>query len=226
VPLSWGCGSSGGDLGPAQVEQRTSLSDAAQVSELLGFSLEQVMPAGVRVATLTWNESRSGIDSSPASSTTELRWSLALPEPGSEQFRIEQVDVECDRTRFVTNLDSLCEDRLEASLLLHLESADGALAEEVPVTFDAHSPSDVSWLNTQLDFPQFAGSLAISASVGVPNSLRLGVLGSVTDGDFKGSLVSDVVTKSEQVGGGTLSDFAVVTVAEWGNSPAAPAAQK
>jgi hypothetical protein len=43
APLSWACSD---DLGPAVVEQRSPLSDETQVSELLGFSLKQVLPQG------------------------------------------------------------------------------------------------------------------------------------------------------------------------------------
>jgi hypothetical protein len=176
------------------------------------------MPSGVHAATLTWNENRSGIDFSPTMAVTPLRWSLALPERGSEWFRIEQVEVDCDRMRFITNVDSLCEDRLEAGLLMHLESADGALAEDIPVSFEAQSANDVSWLNRQLDVGQFAGGFSISASAGDPSSLRLGVFAGVSDGDLSGALIGDIVTERSNKGGATLTQGAVVTVAEWRDS--------
>src|SRR5262249_10093377 len=148
LPLALACGA---DPGPAVTEQRHPLADAAQTSELLGFSLQEVMPTGAHVASLTWQENKPGIEFSPAQVSTELRWSLELPAAPS----IDEIDVECDRERFITNLDSLCEDRLEASLLLHLESADGALSEDIPVTLEAQSLSDVHWNNRELDFADF-----------------------------------------------------------------------
>jgi hypothetical protein len=173
------------------------------------------MPAGTRVATLTWQEGRSGIDFSPAMATTPLRWSLALPERGSPDFRIEQVDPECDSMRFISNDPRPCADRLEAALLLHLASDDGALAEDIPVTFGARSPSDIEWSNRHLEFEQFAGSFTISASEGEPASLRLGVFASITEGEVEGALIGDVILDRSTKGGGELTQGAVVTVARW-----------
>jgi hypothetical protein len=209
------------DPGPRS-EERTPLNDETEASALLGFSLEQVLPVGAQAATLTWNEGRSGIAFSPASATAALRWSLELPARGSEAFRIDDVNVECDRERFVTNDDSLCADQLEAALLLHLESDDGALAEVLPVTFIAQAPNAIQWSNLDIDVSQLAGNFSITASEGDPSSLRLAVLGSIVDGEATGSLVSDVILERTRTGGGENTLGAIVTVAEWRATPASP----
>jgi len=213
APLALACGSG---PGPARVEARTPLADETQVSELLGFSLQQALPPGEHVSSLTWNASRDPIEFSPSETSTVLRWSLRLPE--GEPPSIEQVDVECDRERFITNVEALCADRLDAKLRMHLESDDGALSEDIPVSFSARAPGDADWQNNELDFAGFAGNFTFSTSGGLPASLRLGLFGNVVDGELQGSLVGDVLTDVKLFDGGYSKGGAVVNVAQWGDT--------
>jgi hypothetical protein len=211
TPLALACNSS---PGPARTERRHPLADEAQTSSLLGFSLSDVLPTGSHTSTLSWKEHESGIEFSPAQSTTELRWSLNLPT--SEPLRVEEIEVECDRERFVTNLDLLCEDRLEAGLVMHLESTDGALSEDIAVTFTAQTPTESHWDNGELDFGSFAGSFAISAHQGNPDTLRLGLFADAVGDEFTGALYGDIELSRERLSGGSSVESAVVTVAQWG----------
>lgn len=212
VPLALACS----DPGPSVAETHRSLADETQVSGLLGFSLQQVLPSGEHVSPLTWNANRDGIEFSPSEARTFLRWSLRLPE--TEPASIEQVDVECDRSRFFTNVEALCADRLQAKLRMHLESDDGALSEDLPVDFQARAPGDADWQNSELDFAGFSGSFSYSASGGVPDSLRLGLFGRVVDGELQGSLVGDLLLEVEHFKGGYSGQGTVVNVAQWGDA--------
>jgi hypothetical protein len=111
---------------------------------------------------------------------------------------------------------------------LHLETDDGALAEDFPVKLDAQSAAEVNWLNNELDFARFAGSFDISASAGDPASLRLGVFAGFSEGELRGSLIADIVTERTKKDDATLTQGAVVTVAQWRGAPAGsnPAAQR
>lgn len=220
VPLALACRF---EPGPSVDETHSPLADERQVSELLGFSLEQALPSGEHVSPLTWNANRDGIEFSPSESTTLLRWSLRLPE--AEPPSIEQVEVECDRSRFITDVDALCADRLQAKLRMHLESDDGALSEDLPVNFQARAPGDADWVNSELDFAGFAGSFTYSASGGVPASLRLGLFGRVVDGELQGSLVGDMLTRVEHFNGGYTGGGPVVNVAEWADRAASATQQ-
>jgi hypothetical protein len=231
IPMAWGCSTDPdrpGTVEPrvdARAELRVPLADETTVSSLLGFSLEQVLPVGVHAAELTWNEGDWGISFTPTATTASLAWSLELPERGSEAFRIDEVDVECDPERFHTNDESLCADQLEAALLLHLDSDDGALAETLPVTFIAQSPNAVEWHNLDLDLDTLAGTFSITASAGDPTTLRVGLVASITDGNLSGSLIGEVVLEHTVIsdGNGEITNSGLVLVAQWLDAPPAAA---
>jgi hypothetical protein len=200
--------------GPAITEDRQAMNSATETSDLLGFALEQALPEETGAATLTWEETPDGVYFVPSESSTRLEWTLGLPDRTSELYRIEEVDVHCDRERVVTNTNT-CEDRLEAMLILHLETEDGALAEEIPVELEAFSPDEAYWKHADLDFENFAGSFEMSANVGEPGSLRLGVFGTITDGAVEGSLLGDLIVERDKRGSSESAGGMVFTIARW-----------
>lgn len=205
---------------PALTEKRRALASEDEVSELLGLSLRQALGDRAGVTQLTWGENREGLEFSPNASTTELRWALTVPEPGSKGFRIDQVAVECDAHVLATN-PHLCDDRLEASLLLHLETGDGALAGDLRVVSRVYAPDDVSWLNSDVNIGAMAGSFGIVVRDAEMGSLRLSVSGRLTPGGSAGVLLGDVVTMQRGMDMMDMmmswpSDGPMVTVAEWG----------
>jgi hypothetical protein len=221
--LGWGswllaiaCGGS-----PEVNEQRQALASEDEVSELLGFSLSEALASNAGVTQLTWSENRAGVEFSPNASTTELRWALKVPEASSEAFRIEQVSVEC-RHPFVTNTRR-CDNRLEAALLLHLETSDGALAGDVPVGSRVYAPGEVSWSNGNVNIAAVAGSFAIVMQKGEMGSLHLTASGRLTPDGSAGALMGDVVTMQPASDMMDMMDMmmssseeTIVTVAEWG----------
>jgi hypothetical protein len=221
--LGWGswllaiaCGGS-----PEVNEQRQALASEDEVSELLGFSLSEALASNAGVTQLTWSENRAGVEFSPNASTTELRWALRVPEASSEAFRIEQVSAEC-RHPFVTNTRR-CDNRLEAALLLHLETSDGALAGDVPVGSRVYAPGEVSWSNGNVNIAAVAGSFAIVMQKGEMGSLHLTASGRLTPDGSAGALMGDVVTMQPASDMMDMMDMmmssseeTIVTVAEWG----------
>jgi hypothetical protein len=212
--------------GPPEVtEQRQALASEDEVSELLGFSLSQALGSNAAVTQLTWSENSAGVEFSPNASTTELRWALKVPEISSEAFRIEKVSVEC-RHPFVTNTRR-CDNRLEAALLLHLETSDGALAGDVPVGSRVYAPDDVSWTNGNVNIAAVARSFAIVMQKAEMGSLRLTASGRLTPAGSEGKLMGDVVTMqpaSDMMDMMMMSssEETMVTVAEWGPAAETP----
>lgn len=202
------------ERGPALVEHRHTLSSASAKSELLGFSLADVVPRRAFSAKLTWNPATPALHFAPSASVTHVHWSFELPAPGSELFRIDEVNVECDRSRFVTNT-VICDDYLDATLILHVVTDDGALSESIPVDFKARSLADTTWQQPNLDTSHFTGSFTISAHAGKRDSLRLGGYGSVSQNSADGELLGDLVVEQKQDGTEGTSAGAVVTVAKW-----------
>ncbi|HVZ33701.1 MAG TPA: hypothetical protein VG963_14820, partial [Polyangiaceae bacterium] len=193
--LGWGaclfavaCGASP----PGLTEQRQALASEDEVSELLGFSLRDALGGSAGVTQLTWSESGEGVEFSPNASTTELRWALTVPEVGNKAFRIDQVSVECDPD-LVAMKTQRCANRLEAALLFHLETSDGALAGEVPVVSTVYAPDQVSWVNANMNIAAVAGSFAIAMQKGDMDSLYLTLSGRFTPGGSTGNLLGTVV---------------------------------
>jgi hypothetical protein len=199
---------------PAVTEERRAMSLASESSDLLGFALEDALPDETASAILAWGQPPDGVEFTPSESSTRLEWTLELPNQTSELYRIEEVDVHCDKERVFTNTN-MCDDRLEATLILRLETEDGALAEEVPVEFEAFSPSEAYWKHTDVSFEDFAGSFEISANVGEPGSLQLGLFGTITDRAAEGSLLGDLITEQKKTGRIETAGGVVFTVAQW-----------
>jgi len=204
--LLGGCASSDG-FAPARTEHRSALSES-QVSELLGFSLAEGISGTWHATELDWNEPpRDGdVTFSPASARTNLLWKFEVPPPDSPHYRIEEVDVRCDRDRINTNT-RICDDHLEATLILRLKTEDGALAERIPVHFKMYEPGYAAWAASDV---QFSGSLNVA-----PPSVRVGVFGSIDEHGAKGSLIGDLVTEREREERSETTAGFVFTLAQW-----------
>jgi hypothetical protein len=177
------------------------------VSAELGFSLSQVLPAGEFSGTLNWEQGAEGIDFVPSLSQTKARWRLNLPTALS----IQEVVVSCDRSRFVTNTRR-CDSRLEANLVLHIETDDGAFREDFPVDLTAYDISQVVFQHRNVDFANINGSFALSAAGPYASTVALDIIGNagvaqVAEGTIYGSVVTDQ-SHSSQAG-------RVFTVARW-----------
>lgn len=169
-------------------EKRRELGSWSEPSPLLGFSLADVLPDELYTSELVWNEPTADVKFSPASSRTVLRWCLAVPDPQTELGSIQEVDVRCPSGRAGA---SQCEDRLEATLLLRLKSEDGALDDDLPVTFAARSTREASFSAPDLTFRDFAGSFVISNTGRPDETLRFGLFGSLDAQSASGSLLAD-----------------------------------
>lgn len=190
------CGSAD-PLGPSRTESVHPLSSPAEVSGL-GFSLGQALPKQGYRGTLTWGTQPQGVTFSPAATKTSVTWSLALPEAGSVPANMEEVDVHCDRSRFVTNTN-LCSSYLQATLILNLSTGDGALSGQLPVVFQAYSPNNTSWSDATVDLSEFTGTFRIAASVGEPSTLRVEADGSVQGNESDGSLIGSLVLGQQKI---------------------------
>jgi hypothetical protein len=178
---------------------------------LLGFSLADALPDGLYVSDFYWNDRGGDLKFSPSSSQTRLHWCLAVPDA---EARIEEVNVICDRDRVVTNTRQ-CDNRLEAALLLRMRTDDGALAEDLPVTFTAFSTDLAGFAASNLAFTDFQGSFVISNVGPGGATLRLGAFGDIDERQAGGSLFADWVTSSGSDENARIESGAVYTVANW-----------
>jgi hypothetical protein len=201
LPLTFGC-TADDDESKITVQRRDLAWD--ERSPLLGFSLAEALPDELYVSDLFWNDRSGDLKFSPSSSQTRLRWCLAVPDADS---RIEEVKISCDHVETDTRA---CDNRLEAGLLLRLRSEDGALAEDLPVTFTAFDTDLAGFAAPDLAFTDFHGSFVISNVGSGDRTLRLGAFGDIDDRQASGSLFADWVTA-----GGAAGGDAVYTVANW-----------
>jgi hypothetical protein len=172
-------------------EERRQLDSPEEVSAELGFSLSQALPAGKFSGTLSWEQPPEGIRFVPSHTQTKVRWDLSLPVLPS----IHEVVVSCDRTRFVTNT-RICDSRLEAELVLHIETDDGAFREHLPGVLTAYDASQVVFKHMNVDLANINGNFAISAAGSHANTLALDIIGSAgvaqaAEGTIYGSVVTD-----------------------------------
>ena len=199
--------SCGGAEEPAITEERRPLQSIEDVSTELGFSLSQVLPAGEFSGTLSWEQVPDGIHFVPSHPQTTVRWGLKLPVAPI----LHEVLVSCDRTRFVTNT-RMCDSRLEAQLVLRIETDDGAFQDNLPVDVTAYDLSQVVFKNMNVELANINGSFAVSAGGAYANTLALDIIGSagiaqVAEGTIYGSVVTDQ-SHNSQTG-------QVFTVARW-----------
>jgi hypothetical protein len=199
----------GGAEEPAITEERRPLHSVEDVSAELGFSLSQVLPAGEFSGTLSWEQAPEGegIHFVPSRSQTKVRWGLNLPVAPS----IQEVVVSCDRSRFVTNTRR-CDSRLEAKLVLHIETDDGAFQENLPVDLTAYDISYVVFKHMRVSLANINGSFELSAAGAYANTVALDIIGNagvaqIAEGIIYGSVVTDQ-DHSSQTG-------RVFTVAKW-----------
>jgi hypothetical protein len=206
--LSLGCSSEsdGGSTGVS--ETRSVLESWNAVSPLLGFSLDAALPDELYSADLVWNERSDDVKFSPSGSRTRLTWCLAV----YDDTQIEEVDVRCEGADAQTNT-TRCDDRIEARLLLRLRSEDGALDDDLPVTYTALSTESASFSAPELAFAAFEGDFVITSTGPDGEALRLGAFGSIDLRQASGSLLAEWETS-----GASETPGAVYTVANWASA--------
>jgi hypothetical protein len=203
-------------------EERRALGSETEVSALLGFALTDALPArDAYSATLDWGAAPEHVEFSPSQTSTRVSWSFAMPPRDFELWRIDEVDVQCDSG--VSTNTRTCDDYLETVLTLRIQSEDGALWEELPVTFQALSPEQRFWKNTDLGVDGFQGTFRIENG---PEALdvRIAALGSVSAEGADGELVGNVLLEREQGEHSGKTSGMVFYVARWaaGQRAAAP----
>lgn len=206
--LALGCSSESDGDAPPYSEARRELESWDAVSPLLGFSLDAALPDELYTADLVWNERSDDVKFSPSGSRTRLTWCLAV----YDETRIHEVDVRCQGADAFPNT-TRCDDRIEASLLLRLRSEDGALDDDLPVTYTALSTESASFRAAELGFAAFNGSFVITSTGPAGETLHLGAFGSIDRRQASGSLLAEWDTNraSETPG-------AVYTVANWASA--------
>ena len=208
---------SGVDPEPSMREERRELTSEVEVSELLGFALVDALAREhVYSGNLTWSAAPERVAFSPSSSGTQVTWSFVMPRD-SEQWPIQEVNVHCDRERVATNTRQ-CADRLETILTLRLRSEDGALDEELAVTFEALSPTETYWKHTNLDIDGLRGDFRLETG---PEALavRLSAFGSVSGQTGDGELIGDVLLERERRARSETTAGMVFYVARWTAMP-------
>ncbi|HEY6556784.1 MAG TPA: hypothetical protein VI072_05910 [Polyangiaceae bacterium] len=161
---------------------------------------------------MEWSVVPDHVEFSPSGTRTRVSWSFAMPPRDSAVWRIDEVDVRCDAG--VSTNTRKCDDRLEAVLTLRLESEDGALSEELQVTFEAYTPEQRFWKHGDLDVNALQGSFQIARG---PDALsvRLGAFGSVNAHVADGELIGDVLLERKQGKHSATTSGMVFYVARW-----------
>ena len=203
-----GCSSDGKHDGTGYTETRRVLESWNAVSPLLGFSLDAALPDELYTADLVWNERSDDVKFSPSGSRTRLTWCLAI----ADDTQIEEVDVHCEGAQASANT-TRCDDRIEATLLLRLRSEDGALDDDLPVTYTALSTESASFSAPELSFAAFEGDFVITSTGPDGEVLHLGAFGSIDLRQASGSLLAEWETR-----GASDTPGAVYTVANWASA--------
>jgi hypothetical protein len=203
-----GCSSDGKDDATGYTETRRVLESWNAVSPLLGFSLDAALPDELYTADLVWNERSDDVKFSPSGTRTRLTWCLAV----DDDTRIEEVDVRCEGADAQTNT-TRCDDRIEATLLLRLRSEDGALDDDLRVTYTALSTESASFSAPELAFAAFEGDFVITSTGPDGEVLHLGAFGSIDLRQASGSLLAEWETSAASETPG-----AVYTVANWASA--------
>jgi hypothetical protein len=206
--LSLGCSSESEDDAAGLSETRRVLESWNAVSPLLGFSLDAALPDELYTADLVWNERSDDVKFSPSGTRTRLTWCLAV----DDDTRIEEVDVHCDGMEAPANT-TRCDDRIEATLLLRLRSEDGALDDDLRVTYTALSTESASFSAPELAFAAFEGDFVITSTGPDGEVLHLGAFGSIDLRQASGSLLAEWETS-----GASDTPGAVYTVANWASA--------
>ena len=205
-----GCGEDEG-TGASPTRTVRALSAWDEVSPLLGFAISDALPDELYVSTLTWNQRAPDVKFSPFGTQTLLRWCLAVPDPRSGLTRFEEVDVRCDPKRMTTDTTA-CDDRLEATLVLRMRSDDGALDEDLPVTFSAANVRAASFSAPDLTSTSFGGTFVISNTDGAGNTLDFGVFGNIEPRAASGSFLA---ARAADTDAAQTEGEPVYTVAHW-----------
>lgn len=203
-----------------QSEVRQPLSTSDETSTLLGFSLDDGVPQVAGVTELAWQESPTRVTFSPSDSTSQLEWAFVVPDDNSPNFSVEEVDVSCDEARTDTNTN-LCEDHLEASLILQLSTEDGALLDELLVKYRLYAIGSAEWVAEDLNPESFEGSFEIGVNENASefsDTLRLGAFGTVQGEELAGELVGDLVVSREGDESEGATGGQVFYVARWATS--------
>lgn len=206
--LSLGCSGESDEDEAGYTETRRVLESWNAVSPLLGFSLDAALPDELYTADLVWNDRSDDVKFSPSGSRTRLTWCLAV----YDDTRIEEVDVRCEGVDAAANT-TRCDDRIEAQLLLRLRSEDGALDDDLPVTYTALSTEAASFRAERLSFATFNGSFVITSTGPRGETLHLGAFGSVDLRQASGSLLAEWDTNEASATPGAL-----YTVANWASA--------
>jgi len=202
---------------PAITREGRALASWDEVSPLLGFSIAEALPDELYTSDLIWNERASDVRFTPSGTQTRLRWCLAVPDPRSGLTRFEEVDVKCDPERVVTQT-SACDDRLEATLILRLKSEDGALSENLPVTFTALSTRAASFSAPELALTSFQGTFVISNTARPGLTLHFGAFGGIDEREAGGALLAEWVPAGGAPASPGSDATMVYTVANWAST--------
>ncbi len=182
-------------------EIRTEIDSLQQVSERLGFSLQETLVLREpQTVPLRWHEAPEAIAFSPSAGNTEATIQLSYRDAP-----IDEVQVVCDHPEDFS--PEMCSDRLESALRMTIETEDGALDEAFEVVYRAYDPRTVEIVAKELDYRRFTGAFVMPPVEeivldGEPiDALYLGFFGHAEDGEYGGAFIAHTETQQDEYSG-------------------------